>query len=334
MAIDFNSALLDPSTPISAIDFGSYLAGDQTYQAAINAIAASRQSDLDSLNATREAGLIRYGEVPTNPDGSVQNLGFDIPQSWADLAAQATRGGVSQVAQLAQAYLDNQSAVRGNLGERGTIRSGDYAYLTNRNLRARQVGQFNAQDTMMQGLNDAQKNYLALLSQLNSDQSSAGTDAFNRMVALINSAALRSAAIPPAAQDPVTPPLGPIGVQDITTTQGPGLDPNSGYSPRDPSNPTIPYTPVYVGDPAGSYEPKTASDTSAYSDVYNTPTSPSVPDTTPAPAAPSTFLQSNPSDAGGRSATVAPPAPVVHAAPKPAGYGGSATAGQVRRNNL
>lgn len=286
------------------IDFQSYLAGDLTYQDAINAINQARAADQAALDASRYQSLINYGELPDTSAApqSVQDFLAAIPQSIKDAVALATNAGWSQVAQRQRTYNLAQSLMRGNLGERGIIRSSDYGYLTNKNLRDQQIGQAGDLQTMLSNWLTAQQNYLSQLDSLRGQQTDAANAAWQRMIAAINAQATTPTAPTPAPANPDANPNNPDLVPNRfvpTPTTTPGLnipavddqgyaipDPN-GYPYVYPGSPTTPFVPDFSGpyDPSGalSLEPKTNIDTPAYGNQgvaapYNTPTSPAVPD--------------------------------------------------------
>ena len=138
------------------IDFNSFLAGDLTYQQALGAIEDARRADEAQRNAAVYQGLINYGELPQAPAGTSQSVTDflnSIPQSVKDAVGLNTTAGLSQLAQRLQTQRDAQSLMRGNLGERGIIRSGDYAYLTNKNARAEQLARATDLQNLMGGFN-------------------------------------------------------------------------------------------------------------------------------------------------------------------------------------
>ncbi|HKB41899.1 MAG TPA: hypothetical protein VKD72_36065 [Gemmataceae bacterium] len=300
-----------------AIDFNAYLAGDLTYQDALREIAARRTAAELQRNADWYAPLVQYGEIPTL-FATGEPLGFDVPQSIRDAAALATSSGFSTVGQLARQYLDAQSLMRGNLGERGLIRSGDYAYLTNRNLYARQLGQATALNALQGGLNQTQRNYLALLDTLRGQQSDAATAAWGRMIDEINAktaadaaAAAKAAADAAAAArtpawDPGAnmggsgPPGGGIGAGSGTSSGGinSGPDPYERPSPDTPAAPLPPEP-----NPWSTWSGNVPDASNDYFVEHQSPDIPQYPAYTP-------------------------PAPVVP------GYGGGATRYQVLRNML
>jgi len=167
------------------IDYSAALAGDETLHDALAAIAASRTANLSQLNALHYNDLVRFGEIPAN-------VGFDVPQQYRDLAAQATAAGFSTIGQLQDKYRDLQSGMVGRLGERGLIRSGDYGFQTNRLLRQQGVERANALDALMQGFNTERGSYLDTENQLNQQAAQANQDAWQRLIDKINAGLLNT----------------------------------------------------------------------------------------------------------------------------------------------
>jgi hypothetical protein len=296
---------------VAEIDFNAYLAGNELYQQQIDAINKAQTFDETQRNAAIYQGLINYGELPQTVDangqpiaGVSQNvLDFlgTIPQSVKDAVGLATQGGLSQLAQRLQTQRDAQSLMRGNLGERGIIRSGDYAYLTNKNARAEQLARAGDLQGLLGGFNTAWGTFLDQMAGLRGERGTASQSAWQRMMDAINAKAAADALaaqttptvpdIPNPNANPNNPTLVP-NMFEPTPTNTPGLNipavDEQGYAiPQgplypDPTDiggfhqgalPSTPFTPLDNGpwDPSGpngenvlSMEPRTNIDTLAY----------------------------------------------------------------------
>jgi hypothetical protein len=123
------------------LDLERLLALDPILSAQFKGIGAGVGSQLAGLDEATRRALIGYGGVPE---------GYETDPVTRGLAADATTGGLSSLAQLADLYRRNQSASRGSVAARGIARSGAFGQHALRNLSDYSIAQAGALNKLME----------------------------------------------------------------------------------------------------------------------------------------------------------------------------------------
>lgn len=190
------SAAAPPPQP-AAPDYSTLLSSDPVLQAALRATTARGVQQEADLAGARQRALIQYGAIPD--PGILGGLGGDITDSTRQLAGQATEAGVSTTAQLRDAYKRQQSGDIGSLIGRNSLRSGDYKRLSRENLHGLQVGEANAQTSLLDTLAGFASTRADQQQQNVTGIQSAAGDALTRIVGQINAGTIGAGTSPAAA---------------------------------------------------------------------------------------------------------------------------------------
>ena len=163
-----------------------------------------------SLLPTQEAynqALINYGAIPE---------GMNVADSVRGSALDATRGGLSQLAQAAHAYQLANSQSTGAVGARGLGRSGAIGQHLMENLHGLNVNNATLQANLMNTLGGIRQQQAGLASTAMGQAQTATNDAMQRIVAQIQNSTIASptnlthAKLPlPAAPTPYVPRTNP-----------------------------------------------------------------------------------------------------------------------------
>jgi hypothetical protein len=354
------------------LNFDQYLAEDTPYQAALAAIGEREKADRAVLNATGQSLVIPYGEVPGFPQGGTP-FGIGDPQGmsqqdiWnqmfdpetARLAGLATQSGVSTVAQSQHGRDVNYANMIGALAGRGQIRSGAFgthAFDVDRSFQAQRYSDL---QTLLRALGVDWNDYLSSEATRRQERSDATNAALSRIIAKIQ-AGLIGGKTPdpnkPAAPttDPYPVPPGPFPVDPNTGELITPIRPGGGLGGLGGGDSGSPFLRDNPSDAGGGdfIPPLVAVDLRPSSGLGGLG------------GGDGGFLRDNPSDAGGGDFIPGPSIPSIpdipqpdysdysvpdysnnyfetnqspdipqYAAPRPAGYGGTATSGQVSRNN-
>lgn len=250
-------SLVTAAPATRGVDYSKQLADDPTLQAALKAISDQGLSDTAQLTAARQTALARYGEIPANlSGGAAGDVNADVNQTTRDLAAEATKGGVSTVAQIAEAYRRQQAADVNNLAAHGLIRSGDLGYRTNLNLQGYQTAGYNAQNSLLDYLAQQYQGFLGSQAQGRSAAADATNQALSRIIAQIQAGLIGGGknAAPTGGGDnsggggdggSILDALNPNATSGVSA-YSPGYEP-SNYIPEQPITPTNFYTDVSLG---------------------------------------------------------------------------------------
>lgn len=252
------AAFKSPATSSGGVDYTKQLADDATLQAALKQISDQGLTDTAQLTAARQTALARYGEIPANlSGGAAGDVNADVNQTTRDLAAEATKGGVSTVAQIAEAYRRQQAADVNNLAAHGLIRSGDLGYRTNLNLQGYQTAGYNAQNSLLDYLTQQYQGFLGSQAQGRSAAADATNQALSRIIAQIQAGLIGGGknAAPTGGSSgggdsgggggSILDALNPNATSGISA-YSPGYEP-SNYIPEQPITPTNFYTDVSLG---------------------------------------------------------------------------------------
>lgn len=164
--------------------FTNLLTGDPILKAqlaAINAQGTSAQALLQQIIRRR---LIEYGLVPDELAGNP-----NVDPLTRQLAAQATAGGVSTIAQLQEAFDRSRNARVESIAGRGFMSSGEFTQAARENLRDYERARYGAAQSLQDQLAEAQQSFLGTQQGLYGDSASAYQDALSRVVAQINAGA-------------------------------------------------------------------------------------------------------------------------------------------------
>lgn len=174
--------------PQVGADYQAQLASDQTLQQALKAINDQSTANAAALTASRQRAVVDYGAVPAslgNP-ALTGDANADIDQQTRDLAAEATKGGVSTVARLQHAYDLTRQGHLNSLAARGMLRSGALGQHEGEDLLGYQQANYTAGQSLLDYLTGSYQNYLGLQSQGQQRASDATNAALQRIIAQIN----------------------------------------------------------------------------------------------------------------------------------------------------
>lgn len=160
------------------LNLQAYLAADPVLRAQMLGITGNVASRLAGYDEQKNADLIRFGYIPE---------GYDVNQTTRTAAEQATAGGLSTWAQLADAARRTQSATVGSLGARGAIRSGAFGQHSIQNQRDYNVAKASALDALQQQRYAYTQQGLQAQQEGLGQRVTAEQDALERLFTMINS---------------------------------------------------------------------------------------------------------------------------------------------------
>lgn len=163
------------------------------------------------LDEAYQRALVNYGDVPQ---------GVDASETLRGLARDATTGGLSQLAQLRHSYDLANSAARGSVGARGLGRSGAYGYHAAENQRSYDVGRADLQNALMQSLSGLAQQRVAATNQAMGQAQTSASDAFQRVIAQINSGMIAAPTNTTGARLPIPAPSGAGSAAPRTSPAG------------------------------------------------------------------------------------------------------------------
>lgn len=185
--------------PQGGLDYTALFTSDPILQAALGQITAQNQQAQTALTAARQRALIEHGAIPdpgTLSSALTGNVGDDITDSTRQLAGQATEAGLSTLARLRRDYERQQEADVANLAGRGMLRSGAYRQHSTENLRNLQLGQYDAQQTLLDRLAGLWQGYQGQQADSASRAASATGDALTRALGQIDAGLVAAPAGP------------------------------------------------------------------------------------------------------------------------------------------
>lgn len=172
-----------PPPPGAPTDFYSKLLGDDPQLQATLASLASLGDAYGAGFGNQIQGLLeQYGAVPDQVPDALKPY---ITQTVRDLAGAATSGGVSTLAQLAQAAKAAHEHSISSLAARGLIHSGALGQHENEDLQNANIARANALSTLLGNVGQAQQGYLGQQQSLEQQRESAANDALNRLYSKI-----------------------------------------------------------------------------------------------------------------------------------------------------
>ncbi len=154
------------------------LAGYPGLAEEIARINAAGGTNAALLTALRRRLLIQFGQIPPGLDSVLTgNANADVNQLTRDLAAQATQGGVSTVADLRRAWDQTRNQGIASLAEHGLARSGGTGQVVNESLGGYQRGLYGAQQSLIDQLGAGYQTFLGQQETLRQQSSQALKDA-------------------------------------------------------------------------------------------------------------------------------------------------------------
>lgn len=168
-----------PVAPPAPTDYYSKLLANNPQLQATLASLAALGSSYDQGFGTNVAQLLeQYGAVPDQVPDALKPY---ITQTVRDLAGQATSGGVSTLAQLANAAKIAHEHSISSLAARGLIHSGALAQHENADLQGANVARANALASLLGNIGQAQQGYLGQQQSLESQREGAVNDTLNQV---------------------------------------------------------------------------------------------------------------------------------------------------------
>lgn len=172
-----------PAAPAAPGDYYSKLLADNPQLQATLSSLAALGSSYDAGFGTNVAQLLeQYGAVPDQVPDALKPY---ITQTVRDLAGQATSGGVSTLAQLAQAAKVAREHSISSLAARGIIHSGALAQHENQDLQSANVARAQALSNLLGNIGQAQQGYLGQKQSLEGQREGAVNDTLNQIYSQI-----------------------------------------------------------------------------------------------------------------------------------------------------
>jgi hypothetical protein len=235
--------------PYGQLDFSKLLRGDQILHAA-NTNYDAQAANL-GVNAN-EAYARAVGAF-----GSTEGLPSWLPVSdqMRDLSARATQAGVSQLAQLAQNYMQARRSAAGGLAGHGLLHSGALGQANRELLQQRDVGHFDLSQKLMNTIYQARLSQQQGLDTLAEKRATAYQEALTRISNQIKSGEIGIPPTPGERAAAAFTPTTTVPRNQVATAVRTG--PTTSYEPKAlPGNIIRGYTPPHPGvHPA--YQPPT-----------------------------------------------------------------------------
>src|SRR5262245_8128534 len=169
-----------------SLDLDALLRDDPFLRAQLLGIEAPVTAGTAASDAAIRARLVKYGGLPEGPlvTDDIRTLFNNIVDPVTRQAiADATSGGISTLAQLAEAFRVARSTSIGKLGAMGAIRSGEFGYEAAKDERNRNIAQAQALIDVMNSINESRASVLGLQQTAVGQRNQAIKDAYDRFIA-------------------------------------------------------------------------------------------------------------------------------------------------------
>ncbi len=203
------------SYPGAAPNYSALIGGDPAYRQTVANANASGIQNQAGLAAAQNRAQIQYGYAP-GASATIQGLAGD-----------ATRGGISTIAQLAKQYGGSQAYAGENLAARGLSRSGELGQRFNANLQAGQQRSYKASQDLTDYLAGLRSTYLQQQDTLRNQVSQARSDALDRVIAQIRAGTIGQGTSGQAPTGAPQQALRTVGSDAAQIPRIPALNPRS-----------------------------------------------------------------------------------------------------------